>query len=162
MELDKEPVQALLDATKTKRFGRAPRAVIDAVASFLGDASPDLVFPTAEAPEGSTVWRVALLKGDLFIWVEASRKGTNWSFEPGYYGEEEPDAIDAWARPLARVDEVRLTQVHRHDDRVANTWRWDAGYEVVFDDGKRVEFSPFASGQGEPFVAELLRRISRR
>lgn len=159
MELDKEPAEALLAATETKQFGRAPRAVVDAAASLLDGAAPDFAFPEASSEDGQVVWRLAMLQGGLFHWVEAARKGTMWSFERGYNGEEDATTLTAWARPLSRISEVRVGQIHRHDDRVTGTWRWAAGYEIEFDDGKLIEFSVFSSRDGEPFVAEVLRRM---
>lgn len=161
MDLDKDAAEALLAATETPKFGRAPRAVLDAAASLLDGAAPDFAYPEAASEDGKVVWRLAMLRGDLFLWVEAAREGNMWSFERGFHGEDDATTLTAWARPLSRVSEVRVAQVHRHDDRVTSLWRWSTGYEIAFDDGKSIEFSVYSSREGEPFVAEVLNKLGR-
>ena len=63
MDLAREQWQALASATETGTQGRAPRAVLLALAGLLRGREPRAVCATVDVTDSATRWQVAALTG---------------------------------------------------------------------------------------------------
>lgn len=160
MEFDREAADMLAESTRHYRHARAPRDVLDALASLLPGDSADTVYAEAREHDASVVWEVAALAGDLFIWVAASRKGAVWCLERGFNGYEPADNLAAWAQPVSAVHRVDVESIERgREESQIGGWHWSTRYAICFHDGTEVDLAMGNPG-AERLARELLKRMS--
>lgn len=123
----------------------------------------------AGVSSGSTTWRALWLTDDLIAFAEAKRAREGWSVG-GPWGEEQPDTMAAWVRPVNSVTAVEVVEARCFTEwdelESANVWQWTSTVSIVFEASEPVQLPLFASAPDNPiyeaaqtFQEALLARI---
>jgi hypothetical protein len=124
VDVNREQWQPLASATETGTQGRAPRAVLLALAGLLRGRESRAVCATVDVTESATRWQVAALTESDIIVVEGSRQVTSWSL--GFRDNPGRDQIDltGWTAPTSVLTRVTLVDFYDLTDHSFTPTEW--------------------------------------
>ena len=162
--MEQDSIKQLAAATETHPYGKAPKAVLMALAALLGADETVAVCAGVDSAPTWTTWQVAAITERHVIVVKAGQKVASWALG---FGTQEAESLDAWAVPIGTLSGVSVIATNDRTDQFSpNDWRWSTAYRVSFAGG--LGFSVPVQQQPpmhkeekrvEAFVRELLKRM---
>jgi hypothetical protein len=167
VEVGREQLQPLAEATDTGDRGLAPRAVLMALLGLLRGRETHAVCATVIADDNATKWQVAAITDRHASVVKASRNITGWALGNGDDEARDEIELTAWAVPIDTLTSAAVLEV-RDDTRrdfAPTVWAFSAFSAVYRFRFGESEFTLPVSGKPgthaevervEKFVTQLL------